>query len=86
MKKGLNNEKIHDYFLLVMYELENKERIEDINRMLIEYERKELYLECAGILTALEWVSFQQLTNLIIEFKEYGLYRDIRISRESFGV
>ena len=86
MKKGLNNEKIHDYFLLVMYELENKERIEDINRMLIEYERKELYLECAGILRALEWVAFQQLTNLIIEFKEYGLYRDIKISRGSFRV
>ena len=86
MKKGLNNEKIYDYFLLVMYELENKERIEDINKMLIEHERKELYLECAGILRALEWVAFQQLTNLIIEFKEYGLYRDIKISRESFRV
>ena len=33
--------------------------------MLDEYQEKELYLECAGIHTAIDWIKFNILTNVI---------------------
>ena len=30
-----------------------------------EYQEKELYLECAGIHTAIDWIKFNILTNVI---------------------
>ena len=40
--------------------------------MLREYESNEMYLECAGILTAIEWVKFALLVSVIkiVEIKK----------------
>lgn len=65
MNKGLKNEIIREYHELTLYEFENGLSIEDIQFMLDEYQDKEMYLECAGIHTAIEWIKFNILTNVI---------------------
>ena len=65
MSKGLKNEIIREYHELTLYEFENGLSIEDIQFMLDEYQDKEMYLECAGINTAIEWIKFNILTNVI---------------------
>ena len=65
MSKGLKNEIIREYHELTLYEFENGLSIEDIQFMLDEYQDKEMYLECAEIHTAIEWIKFNILTNVI---------------------
>lgn len=62
---GLNNAIIYEYHQLTLYEFENGISIEEIQLMLEEYESKELYLECAGIHTALQWIEFSILVEII---------------------
>ena len=72
MNKGLNNKIIKEYYDLTLYEIENGLTIEEVLIMLKEYELKEMYLECAGILTAIEWVKFALLVSVIkiVEIKK----------------
>lgn len=65
MNKGLKNEIIREYYELTLYEFENGLSIEDIHFMLEEYSDKEMYLECAGIYTAIERIKFNILTHII---------------------
>ncbi len=65
MSKGLKNKIIREYHDLTLYEFQNGLSIDDIEFMLYEYQDKELYLECAGIYKAMEWIKFSVLTNVI---------------------
>ena len=65
MNKGLKNEIIREYYELTLYEFENGLSIENIHFMLEEYADKEMYLECAGIYTAMDCIKFNILTNVI---------------------
>lgn len=79
MGKGLRNEIILNYFNIVIYEFEKGMSIKDISVLLKEYELKELYLECAGIKTALEYIKFALLTTIV---KEYSFHEfDIKIEK-----
>tara|TARA_R100000541_G_scaffold57991_1_gene68617 strand:+ start:5023 stop:5280 length:258 start_codon:yes stop_codon:yes gene_type:complete len=65
LSKGLKNKIIREYHDLTLYEFQNGLSIDDIEFMLYEYQDKELYLECAGIYKAMEWIKFSVLTNVI---------------------
>lgn len=56
--KGLKHPIVMDHFNLALYELENGTTLEEMQLMLMDYERKELYLECAGIYKALDFMNF----------------------------
>ena len=56
---------IDEYYLLVIYEIESGQPMENIEDMLKEYEEKELYLACAGIKKAIDHVRFFALYELI---------------------
>ena len=64
-KSTLDKEIINEYFLLVIYEVEKGEPLENILKMLKDYERKEKYLECAGIYKGIDYVSFFALCEII---------------------
>lgn len=72
MNKGFKNKIIKEYYDLTLYEIENGLTIEEVQIMLREYESNEMYLECAGILTAIEWVKFALLVSVIkiVEIKK----------------
>lgn len=75
MNKGFKNKIIKEYYDLTLYEIENGLTIEEVQIMLSDYESKEMYLECAGILTAIEWVKFALLVSVIkiVEIKKIKL-------------
>ena len=54
MSEGLSNKTINEYFMLTLYEIEQGTLYEDIEKMLKEYEDREMYLECAGINKAIK--------------------------------
>ena len=58
MKDGVSDSKIAEYFALTTYELEKGTSVEEIEEILKEYEKREMYLECAGIYNALECYKF----------------------------
>ncbi len=62
---GLKNIIIYEYHQSTLFEFEIENSIEEIQLMLEEYESKELYLECAGIYTALQWIEFSILVEII---------------------
>jgi|TARA_R110000744_G_scaffold56031_2_gene118223 hypothetical protein len=72
LNKGFKNKIIKEYYDLTLYEIENGLTIEEVQIMLREYESNEMYLECAGILTAIEWVKFALLVSVIkiVEIKK----------------
>jgi len=51
-----------EYFNLSMYDLEDGMSINDLRKLLKEYESQELYWECSGIQKAIEHMSFMLLT------------------------
>lgn len=65
MGSGLLNEIINEYFGIALFEMENGATFDDIEKMLSTYEDAELYLECQGIKTALDWVKYYHLVNLV---------------------
>ena len=75
MNKRFKNKIIKEYYDLTLYEIENGLTIEEAQIMLSDYESKEMYLECAGILTAIEWVKFALLVSVIkiVEIKKIKL-------------
>mgnify|MGYP003674281391 FL=1 len=62
----LDKQIIDDYYLLVIYEIERGEAIENIEIRLKEYESREMYLECAGIYKAIDHIKFFAIYELII--------------------
>ena len=58
MKDGISDSKIAEYFALTTYELEKGVSVQEIEDILKEYEKREMYLECAGIYNALEVYKF----------------------------
>jgi len=65
-KRSKYNSKIIDeYYLLVIYEVEKGESLEDMQFMLKEYEDKEMYLECAGIHKAIDHITFFAICEII---------------------
>tara|TARA_R110000772_G_scaffold181601_1_gene292910 strand:+ start:1051 stop:1260 length:210 start_codon:yes stop_codon:yes gene_type:complete len=56
LNKGLKNKIIKEYYELTLYEFESGFSLQDIEIMLYEYEDKEMYLECAGIHLAIEYI------------------------------
>jgi len=79
--KRLKNKTILEYFNIVIYEFEKGMSIEDISVLLKEHELKELYLECAGINLALEYIKFALLTEIIREYN----FHDFNIQIESYA-
>lgn len=62
MEHSKGKEIKEEYFNLSMYDLEDGMSINDLRKLIKEYEAKELYWECAGIQEAIEHMSFMTLT------------------------
>jgi len=64
-RSTLDSKIIDEYYLLVIYEVEKGESLEDMQLMLKEYEEKEMYLECAGIHKAIDHITFFAICEII---------------------
>ena len=60
-----------EHYNITLYEIEQGTSIEQIRNILKEYEAAELFEECQGIHLALEIISFNVLTRLIQQNKQY---------------
>jgi len=65
------NDKATEHYNITLYEIEQGTSINELRDILKSYEDVELYEECQGIHLALEIVSFNVLTQLIQENKQY---------------
>lgn len=65
------NDKALDHYNITLYEIEQGTSIDELRNILQEYENAELFEECQGIHLAIEIVSFNVLTQLIQENKQY---------------
>jgi len=82
MNEGLSNKTINEYFMLTLYEIEQGTLYEDIEKMLKEYEEREMYLECAGINKAIEYSKFNSLVSITKQLNEYEQLNRIKIINE----
>ena len=65
------NDKATEHYNITLYEIEQGMTIAHLRLILKEYEAEQLYEECQGIHLAIEIVSFNILTQLIQEEKQY---------------
>jgi len=65
------NDKATEHYNITLYEIEQGTSIKQIRDILKEYEAQELFEECQGIHLALEIISFNVLTRLIQQNKQY---------------
>ena len=56
----MNKNIIHEYYLLTLKDLEDGATFQELEEVLVMYERAELYEECAGILKALNEVKYDR--------------------------
>ena len=63
--EGLENETIREFYNLAVYDYERGTEIDELKLILYDYEDKEMYLECAGIKLAIEYIEFIILIELI---------------------
>ena len=63
--EGLENETIREFYNLAVYDYEKGTDIEELKIILFDYEDKEMYLECAGISMAIEYIEFLITIELI---------------------
>lgn len=82
MNEGLSNKTINEYFMLTLYELEQGTLYEDIEMMLREYEEKEMYLACAGIIKAIEYSKFNSLISITKTLNNHEQLNKIKFTQE----
>tara|TARA_R110000803_G_scaffold209609_1_gene279574 strand:- start:1016 stop:1240 length:225 start_codon:yes stop_codon:yes gene_type:complete len=63
---GLKNSTINQFYQLAIYDYENGLSLEELNIILFEYEDNEMYLECAGVKLAIEYIEFIELCDIKI--------------------
>ena len=54
----LNKELIDEFYYMAMYDLAHEVTKQDLRQLMLEYERKEMYEQCAGIKRALDTYTF----------------------------
>ena len=54
----LNKELIDEFYYMAMYDLAHEITKQDLRQLMLEYERKEMYEQCAGIKRALDTYTF----------------------------
>jgi len=54
----LNKELIDEFYYMAMYDLAHEVTKQDLRLLMLEYERKEMYEQCAGIKRALDTYTF----------------------------
>lgn len=59
------NETIREFYNLAIYEYENGTELDELKIILYDYEDKEMYLECAGVKLAIEYIEFIMIIELI---------------------
>jgi hypothetical protein len=79
MSEGLSNKTINEYFMLTLYEIEQGTLYREIELMLKEYEEREMYLACAGIIKAIEYSKFNSLVSITRE-----LYPEKQLNKIQF--
>ena len=63
---NLDKETVIEFYNLAIYEYEQGTNITELKSVLKEYETQQMYLECAGIKLAIEYIEFLLILQLII--------------------
>ena len=63
---NLDKETVIEFYNLAIYEYEQCTNITELKSVLKEYETQQMYLECAGIKLAIEYIEFLLILQLII--------------------
>jgi len=63
--ENLENETIREFYNLAIYEYEKGTELDELKIILYDYEDKEMYLQCAGIKLAIEYIEFIMIIELI---------------------
>lgn len=63
---NLDKETVIEFYNLAIYEYEKGTNITELKSVLKEYETQQMYLECAGIKLAIEYIEFLLILQLII--------------------
>jgi len=61
----IKNKTIREFYNLAVYDYEKGTDIKELKIILFDYEEKEMYLECAGIHLAIEYIEFLITIELI---------------------
>lgn len=69
--EGLENETIKEFYNLAVYDYEQGTDLDELRLVLFDYEDKEMYLECAGIHLAIEYIQFITLIEKIDDIGKY---------------
>lgn len=54
----IKNKTIREFYNLALYEYEKGTSVKELKLILKEYENKQMYLECAGVNLAIEYIEF----------------------------
>lgn len=65
MKKK-DKDLVKEFYNLALYDYEKGTNITELKLVLKEYETQEMYLECAGVHLAIEYIEFLLILQLII--------------------
>ena len=82
MKDDLSSSKIAEYFALTTYELERGTSVGEILVILKEYEKREMFYECAGIHQALEVYKFNLSVDLAKMYGEDKIKNNIKFIKD----
>ena len=52
------NDTVYEFYNLALYEYEQGTGLEELQEILQDYEHQEMYLECAGIKLAIQYIEF----------------------------
>ena len=63
---NLDKDTVIEFYNLALYEYEKGTNITELKLVLKEYETQQMYLECAGIKLAIEYIEFLLILQLII--------------------
>ena len=63
--EGLENETIREFYNLAVYDYEQGTDLDELRLVLFDYEDKEMYLQCAVIKLAIEYIEFIMIIELI---------------------
>ena len=63
---NLDKDTVIEFYNLALYEYEKGTNITELKLILNEYEKQQMYLECAGIKLAIEYIEFLLILQIII--------------------
>ena len=61
---SINKERVEEFYIMALMDIADGATIEDMEEVLIEYERAEMYEACAGILKAVKESKYYTIDNI----------------------